>query len=180
MRLEPGEIEEQLSEQNRPLANIGYIVTHIESRDPDKTETSLDIVQKWCDERGFNMVDPMIARGRAAVHEFRDEYDEALDFYKKSLELQPTNNDVSRDIGRVYRLLGDYQQSEEYLQKTLETRPFNAQSNYEMAQTMWENGDHEKAMAHLQRALFVWEKADEEYRDAAEARAKLAEWQRNP
>lgn len=64
-------------------------------------------------------LDPMYDQGYNLIgvtYRMRDRYDEALDWYKKSIEINPANHDVYYNIACIHALKGDKDQALNYLQ----------------------------------------------------------------
>jgi tetratricopeptide (TPR) repeat protein len=106
----------------------------------------------------------------------RGNYETAIDFYRKNLELNPNQVTRHRDIGRCYRKLGQFEKAMASLEQVFRIYPGNPTANYEAALAYHEMGNREKAMERLQKALERWKNADPVYKPASEARATLAEW----
>jgi Tfp pilus assembly protein PilF len=71
--------------------------------------------------------------------------------------------------------MDQYDKAEENILLALKHTPYSGKANYEAALLYYEMGENEKAHDHLKIANKVWEDADPGYKEANEARAKLAE-----
>jgi tetratricopeptide (TPR) repeat protein/tRNA A-37 threonylcarbamoyl transferase component Bud32 len=155
----------------------GYLAINIAREDPDKAETALAGLEEYIQALGLEVLRPHSDHALAKIHEFRGEYSEAVAVYERLLERDPSDYAAYRGMGRCRRLNREYDKALANLEKLIEHRPYNALNNYELGLLYHEMGRGKDAVAALERALDVWENADPEYRFAADARAKMAEWQ---
>jgi tetratricopeptide (TPR) repeat protein len=169
-------MESQMGPPYDGILPLGYMLIYIELEDADATEKQVNELETFINAFQLESERGWVHYGRGKVEEFRGNYETAIDFYRKSLELNPTRVVRHTDIGRCYRKLGQYQQAVPSLQRVFEIFPGNPTANYEAALVHHENGDQKKAMAHLKKALDRWKNADATYKPAREARATLADW----
>ena len=155
---------------------LGYLNIYVELEDADKAEEAIKGVERCIQTFQIEILRPIVVYAQGKIHEFRNEYDQAILSYQKQLELEPTNTRIYRNMGRCYRNLHDFKKAEEFIQRNLNIEPYNPESNYEMALVYHEMERKQKALEHLKKALFVWEGADPEFKPAIKAREKLAEW----
>jgi tetratricopeptide (TPR) repeat protein len=158
------------------MLSLGYMCVYIELEDADAVEKRVDDLEAFINSFQLETERGWIHYGRGKVAEFRRDYETAIEFYAKNLELNPTRVMRHADIGRCYRKLGQYEKAVAALQNVFEIFPGNPTANYEAALAYHEMGDPEKAMQHLQKALDRWRNADPVYKPAREARATLADW----
>jgi tetratricopeptide (TPR) repeat protein len=149
---------------------------YIELEDADAAEKELRDLAEFISAYGLESARGRIHWGRAKVEELRGDYEAAIDFYRKNLELNPNEVVMHRDIGRCYRELGQNEKAVESLEKMFRIYPDNPTANYEAALAHHEMGNRAKAMEHLEKALDRWKNADPVYKPAQEARATFAEW----
>ena len=109
------------------------------------------------------------------IYEIRGDYEKSIENFNLFFDLQPTLHRVNRDVCRVYRKMEQYDKAEENILLTLKHTPYSGKANYEAALLYSEMGENEKAHDHLKIANKVWEDADSGYKEANEAKAKLAE-----
>ncbi len=160
-----------------PLVNVGYLTVYLENEDAQQAEPALRELDDWVTELGIGVVKPMVHRGDGAVKELRGDYSGAVAAFREELRLSPASETAMRNVGRAERLAGNSKEAIKMLTKALEIQPYDAKTNYELALVYWEEGDRDEALEHIKRAMHMWEHADENYRWAKEARAKLAEWE---
>jgi len=90
-----------------------------------------------------------------------DRYEEAYQFIKKVLDLQPNNHYVLDSMGWVLYKMGDYEQALDYLYKAQPTEEsdielsdeFSAEHAGHLGEVLWISGDEESAKAVLKKAL---------------------------
>jgi tetratricopeptide (TPR) repeat protein len=166
----------QMAPPNDGMLPLGYMCIYIELEDADAAEKELRDLAEFISAYGLESARGRIHWGRAKVEELRGDYEAAIDFYRKNLELNPNEVVMHRDIGRCYRELGQNEKAVESLEKMFRIYPDNPTANYEAALAHHEMGNRAKAMEHLEKALDRWKNADPVYKPAQEARATFAEW----
>jgi tetratricopeptide (TPR) repeat protein len=117
--------------------------------------------------------------GRAKLDYDREEYSQAIAGFQKTAEVVPGRGAkvfLFSRIGQCYRKLKEFKEAKETLQDGLKLEPFSPMVHYELALVYWEQDKKRQAMEHLSTSLKVWEEADAEFKEAKEAREKLAEW----
>lgn len=65
-------------------------------------------------------VDSML--GVASAYQNMDDYPNAIEYYKKALNLKPTDTDIAYYIGALYSDTGNYTEAENYLNKAAYTK----------------------------------------------------------
>lgn len=156
---------------------FGYLRIYVEIEDADSAERTLEEVETFIQTFQAEALRWLVFLAEGKIHEMRNEYDQAIESYKKKLELDPTDASINTAIGLCYRNLKDFKKAEEFIQKNLKIEPFDPEAHYEIALVYWDMGKKEKALEHLKKALYVWEEADPDYKPAKKAREKLAEWE---
>lgn len=155
---------------------IGYLTIYLELGDADKAEEAVKGCETLIQTFQLEMLRSNVFHAQGKIHEFRNEYEQAILSYRKEFELNPTDASINRRIGRCYRELKEFKKAEEFIQRNLKIGPFNPKTNYEIALVYYEMGQKPKALEHLKKALNVWEEADPVFKPAEKAREKLAEW----
>ncbi|MCP5109164.1 MAG: tetratricopeptide repeat protein [bacterium] len=168
-------IESQLKPPFDKYTELGYLLLYLEMEKPDEAEKHLPGFRQLIKTLGAEMLESMLHKARARIHEMRGQYAEAIKSYETQLKTAPGNEGGLRGMGRCYRRLKEYDKAEEYIQKTLKISPFDPKSNYELGLVYLDMGDKEKALKHLQTAVDVWKDADPVYKPARRAKEKLAE-----
>ena len=115
------------------------------------------------------------ARGRVA--ELRENWDQALDYYRKALDLNPANIFIHTRIGSMLRHLGKLNEAEQEIRKTLLSNPANPKALIELSHVYEAMGDKNRAIKEMEDALDIWANADDVFKPAREARERLAELQ---
>ncbi|CAF1314337.1 unnamed protein product [Rotaria sp. Silwood1] len=115
----------------------------------------------------------LVWSGIANVYECKDEYEQALKYQFKVLELvekiyhDKDHEDIARvlnNIGELYRRMKDYKQAFLYLNRALEMRikvlgddhSETGTVHVNLAETYRDTHDYEKAMQHVQQGVKVW------------------------
>ena len=107
------------------------------------------------------------------VNESLGNYEEALENYRKHLEIIATSFDLHTDIARCYRLLKNYKEAEAEIKSSLKYDPYNPEANYEAALLYIDMGNRAKGREYLEKAVEIWKDADQDYKPAFKARENL-------
>jgi tetratricopeptide (TPR) repeat protein len=167
--------EDELSVPFTRTIPLGYLNVYLELEDADNAERALADVEAWVEAQQAEYRRGFVLNAQGRIHALRVYYDEALDSYRRSLELAPANTYTKRRIARCYRELGRLDEAEAYLKEHLVTTPNNPHAHHELALVYADKGDTVRALQHLRIALEVWRDADQTFRPAQEARAELAD-----
>jgi len=84
---------------------------------------------------------------------FINEYDKALNYFFKALEIFPENAWVHLNIGFIYLQKKDYPQAIEYLEKAAKMSSHNAEVYYYLGMSYNKIGEKEKAREFLSRVI---------------------------
>ncbi len=117
---------------------------------------------------------PTLLGNLGLIRDRAGDYAGAAESFRAAIALSPESR-FYRGAGRALRRLGLLDEAETELREALRLVPADPRALLEMALLMEARGDIEAAVDHLTSALAVWETADEDYRPAREARAKMAE-----
>jgi tetratricopeptide (TPR) repeat protein len=110
---------------------------------------------------------------------FINEYDQALNYYLKALELEAISSSARNTgisvflnirIGYIYFEKKNYSQAIEYLEKAVESAPQNAESTYYLGCSYDKIGEKEKARELLSRVIEIAPQS--EYAREAEKKIK--------
>ncbi len=171
-------LKEMESQFTPPLDNLvyfGYLLLYLDLEDVDNAEKAIVNAEKLIHSIGQGNLQPSILYGLGRIHEIKGEYDKAINSYLQGLELQPTNININRFIGRCYRKLNKFKKAEEYLLLASKDSPFSPNNNYELALLYLDMEDTQKALDHLRIANDIWKDADTSYKPAQKAKKKLVE-----
>ncbi|MFQ6114219.1 MAG: tetratricopeptide repeat protein, partial [bacterium] len=159
--------------------SLGYLMVYMVLEDADKAEKAADEFESFIEITKLEVLRPILFMARGQIHEFREEYTQAIEYYEKAYEnAQPEMKKfINLLYGESYRELKEFEKAEEYIHQTLKIEPFLPDAHYEIALVYYDMGKKEKALEHLKKALYVWGEADPEFKPAKEAREKLAEWE---
>ena len=102
--------------------------------------------------------------------------DEALNYIKKAVELEPANGAYLDSLGWAYYKLGKYDLAEENLSKAVQHTPNDPTVQDHLGDVYQKTGRLRQAAAHWERALTEWNKtvpAQVEPEEVAKVQKKL-------
>jgi len=173
------EILQKLEQEFEPplddIVYFGYLFAYIELEEIEKAEESIVKAQQLINSLGQGDLQPAIYSAHAKIHELKDEYEQAIENYRKGLEISPNEKEFFYQIGKCYRNLNKFREAEDNLMIFYNDFSYNPKSNYELGLLYLDLGNQEKALEFLERANEVWKNADSNYKPAQEAKAKLEE-----
>ena len=164
----------QLSAPFDQLAAVGALRIHLEMHEAARAEEALVGVEGLIQTLGVELLRPMVVEALGRIHEDREEWSQAIEQYRRQLELSPTDLDAQVAIGRCQRQLGELDAAEASIKKALVVTPGDPEPNYELALVLEARGSLDEAREYLQRALTAWESADASFEPAVHAREALA------
>jgi len=82
-----------------------------------------------------------------------DKFDEAINYHKQALDLEPDYADALVNLGIVYRLTEEYDLAEECYMKAKEITPNNAELYASLGSLSVYQGNLEQAVEYLERAI---------------------------
>ena len=91
----------------------------------------------------------------AEIHYDHDRYEEALDCFKKALEISPENKRALCGLGRIYGAKGNYSKSFEYIEKVLQDSPKYEDAWNAKADTYEHMGDYQSAIICYKKTLQI-------------------------
>jgi tetratricopeptide (TPR) repeat protein len=171
-------LDKSKAELSPPLDGVtafGYMLAYTELNDDKNAEKQISIAEDFVKSFGEESLLANIYYTWGRIYEIRGDYEKSIENFNLFFDLQPTLHRVNRDVCRVYRKMEQYDKAEENILLALKHTPYSGKANYEAALLYSEMGENEKAHDHLIIANKVWEDADPGYKEANEARAKLAE-----
>jgi len=173
------DILEELGKKLEPpldkVVDVGYMFAYALLGKTDEAEKAMMGVEELATAFGEEVILANVYYSKGMVAETKEEYIDAIENYKKFLDLQPIDVDTHRDIGRCLRKLGKFKDAEEEILISKQNRPFDPENNYEAALLYLEMGDKEKAIEYLKIANDIWQDADGDYDLAREAKEKQEE-----
>jgi len=99
--------------------------------------------------------DILALRALAQIQSLRAQRREAIDTFKRILELDPQEHDYLRAIGDLYRSLGDNEQALEHYQRYTELNPNDRRGFLAVGDLRRTQGDHAAARAAFERAAIL-------------------------
>ncbi len=166
--------EEQLGPHFEKVTSFGYLFYYIEQGNADEAEKYIPEALQAINDFGIQIEMDEIFLARARIAEIREDYDTALYYHQKCLEMDASDWDALRSISRCQRKLGDFKKAKKNIELSLTHNPYDPKSNYEAAMLYLEMNDKEKAREYLQRTMEVWQNADTNYKPYKEALALRA------
>lgn len=167
------EMEKQLNPPYNQWTVIGYISVYLEAGDFDKTKELLPKLELLIKTFGLQQIKIIIFSAKADLNEKTGQYQEAIDFYEKTLQLIPTAMELQRSIGYCYRKLGKMKKAKEFLDIALKYKPFNPYANFEVAQYYFDIKNISEGQKYLKIALDIWKDADLDFAPAIKAKELL-------
>jgi cytochrome c-type biogenesis protein CcmH/NrfG len=100
--------------------------------------------------------DPALLAQIGNIYYDTQNYKEAIQYYDRSLKLDPKNADVRTDLGTSYYYLGDADRAIQEFQIALQKDAKHAQTMFNMGMVQWQGkGDAKGAVASWERLLKV-------------------------
>jgi len=169
------EIAAQLGPPFNMMLPLGQMIIALNLEDPDSAEAAIAGVDQFIQAFGAEYLRPIVIHAQGRIAELRGLYEEAIRQYEAELTFDPSDVNIEWAIGRCYRKLGNLDAAVEHLEKSRRVIPSGPYSLYELALVAAESGDSATAIQRLELALEVWKDADPEFKEARQAREKLAE-----
>ncbi len=168
------EVAAQLGPPFNMMLPLGRMIIALSLEDADGADAAVAGVEQFVETFGAEPLRPVIAGARGRIAELHGQYEEAIQHYEAQLTFDPSDSNITRAIGRCYRKLGDYEAAERHLQESRKIVAHDPWALFELAVVASESGDVGAAAGYLESALEVWQDADPEFKEAREAREKLA------
>lgn len=133
----PKEFKEEASSQNLnfavPINDIGYALQGEEKR--------------------FTKGSPEYFYSNGVMAENKQEYDRAIEYFNKAIEVDDKYADAYIDLGIVYQEKGLYDKQLEFLEKAIQLAPDDFNANYYLALAYEDKGLYDKAIIAYIRTL---------------------------
>lgn len=136
--------------------------THSMSRSPGEspeavywTVRTLQSLADQCFQK-VEEVDPgswRVHQLRAEAHRQRQADDEAIEEYRRAIELKPDEPELHRSLGLVYLLNNSYDEAQQYLERALELDGASPRTLYVMGRLYVARQQHEESIRFLEGAL---------------------------
>jgi tetratricopeptide (TPR) repeat protein len=166
-------IAEKLEPPLDNLVPFGYMMIYTETGETEKAMAAATNAEELIQDFGEEMLMANIYYTNGRVNEALGEYDQAINDYLKTLEINATSFELHVDIARCWRNLKENKKAKEEIQVALKYNPYDPLSHYEAALINLETGDKAVGMEHLEKAVEIWKDADEDYDKANLAKEKL-------
>lgn len=111
------------------------------------------------------------------IYHYLDKYEEAIECYKKSLELNPKKDDAYNNMGTTYRKLGKEQEAIESYKQAIEINPKQNDAYYNMGNAYDDIGKYEKAIELYTKAIEINPKDDGSYYNMGNTYRKLGKYE---
>lgn len=155
-----------------------YLDVYLALDDAERAEPRLAEVEAAMQEVAAGWVLDDLQAAHGWIHELRGEYEQAVERYRRALQLEPLDVSRHRFMGRSYRMLGRLDDAEAALLANLKVTPYDPGAHYEIALVYADMGDEARALQHLRTAVEVLQDADPTCQTAQKVQAKLAELER--
>ena len=171
---------EALRFQLKPFESDPFFVTHSELRialeagEVAAARSTYLAEADWIEKWEAHTLQPILIADLGRIEEMVGNYEEAIRRYRDALSRDDGMLDVYRRLGSALRKAGRLDEAEAELREALRRVPSDPHTHLEMATVLDARSDVEGAVSHLGRALAAWEPADETFKPARDARAKLA------
>ncbi|WXU00459.1 MAG: Photosystem I assembly protein Ycf3 [Catillopecten margaritatus gill symbiont] len=98
------------------------------------------------------------------------QYQEAIDAYKKAIEIKPDEDRAYNNMGIAYGKLGQYQEAIDAYKKAIEIKPDKDEAYYNMGIAHDKLGQHQEAIDAYKKAIEIKPDEDEAYTNLFELR----------
>ena len=170
---ELGKIEEGLSAPVDGVVHLGYLDYYLAVEDVPRAKEAVSGLTSFIDTMKIMILKPALLDGKARIHELEGNFEEAVRLFKEEADLDPSNAEIHRNIGRCFRKAERYPEAEAALTEMLRINPFDPETCLEMFLVQRGRGNHDQALTFLERAIEGWEKADPNFEPAQQARSYL-------
>jgi tetratricopeptide (TPR) repeat protein len=83
------------------------------------------------------------------------QYNEAIEQFKKALEIDPESSSAYRGLGLAHLKAGDKQKASEAFKEALRLNPDSAQAHYDLGSTYYETGEDTSAASSFEEAIHL-------------------------
>jgi tetratricopeptide (TPR) repeat protein len=90
---------------------------------------------------------------KGALHFYHRDFQQAIDVYEKSLELNPQALEIYYNLANAYLITGDAQSAVHYLEKLAAVKPNDLEIIFSLAVSYQTLGIHEKAVVHFKKLI---------------------------
>lgn len=170
-------LKQELKPPQDSFVPFGYLIANLELENAAGAEKYLPAVEDMIKKFGMKKIEFMIHRARGKIFQLKGEYESAIESFRKGLELQPLDDKFKLRIGSCYRKLKQYGEAEEILLTSLKREPFSPKLNVELALLYQDMNEKENALKHIKIAIDIWKDADQNYKQAIEAKKLLEQLQ---
>lgn len=107
----------------------------------------------------------------------KNNFKEAIDSYKKALELNPRDADICLNLGCAYASLGEQEEALTYYQKALQLNPNDYEASHSLAGVYLHLKQYQQAIIYYQKALEINPSAADTYINLGTVYGYLGEYQ---
>ena len=129
----------------------------------DKMNDMIDNLSPLIESYGINFLTIFLHDGRGDYYQQHKEYDKAIEFYNKGLEISSAHTwDTLVQLGKVYRKKGDYKMAEQTFIRAIDLIDSNAELYYEYAILKEELGELDESKIYIEKAYNLYKNADKQ------------------
>jgi len=110
-----------------------------------------DEITKMKKEGSAKAAEKLFNMGNAYYH--TGNYDKAIEYYKKAIELKPDYTEAYYNMGGAYYDKGNYDKTIECCKKAIESKPDDAETYYGMGGAYYHKGNYDKAIEYYEKAI---------------------------
>ncbi len=133
---------------------------------PDRTEPIYLLSLAYLELGETEKIDPLLEKavadhpkdvdvllGAGDIYTRMDNYDKAIDMFKKVLEVDPQNSNAYKQLGILEGLRENWAKSNEFYQKAMELDPDNADLAYNIGVSYYNQGQFDEAIPYFKKSL---------------------------
>ena len=121
-------------------------------------------------------IDPNVFSNYGTILQSSGQLDNAIDLYKKSINLFPQSPYAYSNIGTIYKDLGKLKESEFFLRKAIELKPSFVEAYFNLGNTIRASGNYPEAILNYKKALEFNQNYSKAKSVLIESKAQICDW----
>jgi len=157
-------VEKIEEKEDSSLTAQEYYQVALDAYYKNKFNTALNEIEnsiKLSDNDSDELLNSFVLKG--AVLDALKEYNQAIEAYKKAIEINPKKNEFYYNIGIAYGNKGEYDQAIEAYKKAIEINPKMDEAYNNMGNAYYNKGEYDQAIEAYKKAIEINPKKDEAY-----------------